>query len=253
MKKRLVVSVLVLLALGNVSESVASDNFSVSVGMLSWYNKYVPISRIAGMDVPKSTYAFMNGPTVTAHYKNLSLGATYLISSNKYELVAADTLVTARRSTANSAASRTDIDVVTGYLLRPQVTLTAGYKGIFVDDVITLVSQGVSANAKRNVSYNLGSLGATFTIPTGDDFRWVFSGNALLGVYHNDVSYPANYRRLNEPDENSTAWGGSADASLIYTIVGGLAAHLGVKGQYIKAGSDNSNFFGPTLNLDYRF
>ena len=231
----------------------AMDDLSVSVGAMSWYNKYVPISRIGGADVPKSTYAFMNGPIIKVKYKDLYFGATYLLSSNNYELVVTNSPLGVHHASANSSASRSDLDFVAGYMLTPILGLNVGYKGIFVNDNLTLVSQGVARDAKRYDMYNLGTFGVGLNIPLWTNFTWIFNGNALLGSYHNDVSYPAYYKRLNEPEYNAMAWGISTDTSIDYNIIYSLSANIGLKFQYTKAGSDNSNSFGPTFGLDYRF
>lgn len=252
MKKIMVTSTMVLVFGSNPAYS-AREDFSASVGAMSWYNNYVPISRIHGMDVPKSSYAFMYGPTIKARYKDLYFGVTYLLTTDNYELVVTDSPVKIHRAKANSSASRNDVDFVVGYMLTPILSLNAGYKGIFVDDNITLVSQGVARNAKRYETYNLGTLGVGANIPLGTKFIWTLNGNALLGAFHNDVTYPAYYNRLNEPEINTTAWGASADTSVDYAIINNLSANIGLKCQYTKAGSDNSSFFGPTFGLDYRF
>jgi hypothetical protein len=248
----MVTSAIVLVFVSNSAYS-AMEDFSVSVGGMTWYNWYNPISRIHGMDVPKTSSAFMSGPTLKAQYKDLYFGVSYLLSSGDYELVVTDSPIRIHHADANSSASREDVDFVVGYMLTPLMSLNAGYKGIFVDDNLTLVSQGVAENAKRNETYNLGTLGVGVNVPLGLKFIWFLNGNALLGAYHNNVSYPAKYKHLNTADDNLTAWGASADTSIKYTIINNMSANIGLKSQYTKAGSDNSSFFGPTFGLDYRF
>ena len=251
--KKLMVTSAILLVFGSNSAYSSMNDLSVSVGGMSWYNAYNPISRINGMDVPKTSSAFMNGPTIKAQYKDLYFSVTYLLSSDNYELVITDHPIKIHHADANSSATRTDVDFVAGYMLTPTLSLNAGYKGIFVDDNLTLVSNGVADNAKRYETYNLGSLGAGVNIPVGKKIIWCLNGNALLGAYHGAVSYPAYYNRLNIPDNNVIAWGASADTSVKYTIINNLSANIGLKGQYTKVGIDNSSFFGPMFGLDYRF
>lgn len=252
LKKLLIISAMALVFGSNTAYS-SMEELSVSVGAVSWYNKYVPISRIAGMDVPQSSYAFMYGPTIKAQYKKFSCAATYLISSDNYNLVVTDSPVKVRHARANSSASRSDVDFVLGYKLTPALSLTTGYKGIFVDDDITLVSRGVSTDGVRHETYNVGTFGAGLNIPVGKKLVCYVNGSALIGSFHNDVSYPSSYRRLNEADYDAIAWGAAADASAVYSIFNSLSANIGLKFQYIKAGSDNSSFFGPNFGLDYRF
>ena len=250
--KILMVASAIVLVFGSNSAYSAMEDFSVSVGGMTWYNTYNPISRINGMDVPHTSSAFMSGPTIKAQYKDLYFGASYLLTSDNYELVV-DSPVRIHHALANSSASREDVDVVVGYMLTPRLSLNAGYRGIFVDDNLTLVSHGVAENAKRYETYNLGTLGVGVNIPVGTKFRWFLNGNALLGAYHSNVSYPANYNRLNTPDDNVIAWGASVDTSIKYTIINNLSASIGLNCQYTKAGSDNSSFFGPTLGLEYQY
>ena len=238
-----------LFVLENSSAYAAMADLSVTVGAVTWYNRYVPISRIKGMDAPQSSYAFMNGPTLKVQYKDLYFGATYLPSSNDYSLMD----ISLRRADVDSSASRSDIDLVAGYMLTPYLSLEVGYKGIFVDDTVTLVSQSGSANAKRTEMYNMGLLGAGATVPVGNKTTLFFTANALLGSFHNDVAYPDSYRGLNEPGAVTTAWGGSAEVKATYSVIKDLSVSIGLKAQYIKAGSDNSSFFGPTSGLEYRF
>jgi hypothetical protein len=250
---KVVAIVVIVFAFGTKSVYSATDNISISVGGMSWYSIYNPISRIGGKDVPNTSSAFMNGLTMKAQYKNIYFGATYLISSNNYELVVTDHPLKIRHAAANSSASRNDIDFVVGYMLTPILSLNTGYKDTFVDDNIALTSQGVTENAKRSEMYNLGKLGVGANIPIGTKFIWFLNGNALLGAYHDEVSYPANYKRLYTPDTNVTAWGASAETNLKYKILDHLSATAGLYCQYTKAGGDNSSFFGPTLGFDYTF
>ncbi len=243
----------VLLTLFSNSAYSASDDFSFSIGAVSWYSRYNPISRIAGMDTPKSTYAFMNGPAIFAKYKNLYLDITYLLPSNDYDTIGLNTIVKPHHADADSAANRTDIDVIFGYMLTPKVSMNVGYKGIFVDDNITLTSQGVTTDGRRTETYNVGTVGAGLHMPIGHKIMWISNVNTLLGSFHNEVAYPANYRRLNEPVYDALAWGGSVDTKATYTIINHLSANIGLKCLYIKAGSDNSSFFGPTAGIDYSF
>jgi len=231
----------------------AMKDVSVSVGAMSWYNRYVPISRIAGADVPKSSYGFMYGPTIRAQHNNLYFAVTYLLSSDNYNLVVTDSPVSIHHAKANSSASRSDIDVVVGYLLPPTLNVHTGYKGIFVDDAISFASSGRTASAKRNETYNVATLGTGITIPFGKKIILFVNGDVLLGSFHNDVTYPAGYRRLSEPVDDSIAWGVSADTRAVITIHNHLSANIGLKAQYIKAGSDNSSFLGPTVDIEYRF
>lgn len=233
--------------------SAAGDDVSVSVAAMSWYNRYVPISRIGGMDVPKSSFALMYGPALTARYRDLSLDVSYLLTADNYQLVITDNPVRVHRAHANSSASRSDIDLVVGYRVTPDVRMNAGYKGIFVDDSLSLVSLGSTQYAKRRETYHLGTLGAGTAIPLGTGTVWSLNGSALLGVYHNEVSYPPYYNRLNEPADDTAAWGISADTTVSFLLFDGLSTNVGLKYQFTKAGCDNSNFFGPTLSFEYRF
>ena len=251
--KKLMITSVIFIVFGSNSAYSAMEDISVSVGAMSWYNRYVPISRIAGADVPKSSFAFMNGPTIKAQYKNLYFGVTYLLSSDNYNLVVTDSPISIHHAKANSSASRSDIDFVAGYMLTPELSLRTGYIGIFVDDDITLESQGGTETARRNETYNVGTLGAGINMPLGKKIIWFVNADALLGSFHNDVSYPIHYKRLSEPVYNSIAWGVSADTRVVCTIINNLSANIGLRYQYIKADSDNSSFLGPTLDLDYRF
>ncbi len=243
----------ILYIIGNHSADAAAENLSITAGALSWYNRFVPVSRIQGMDVPKSSYSVMNGPTMKIQYKDLYVGVTYLISSNDYQLVNTDVPVNVHQSKVSSSASLDEIDAVVGYVLTPRVSLNAGYKGISVKDDLSLLSFGVSYHAKRDESYYLGSLGTNVNIPVVRKLTWLIDGSALLGTFYNHVAYPVYYRRLNEPDTKVTAWGLSVNSSLSYAIINGLSANIGFNYQYIKAGSDNSNFIGPTMGLNYRY
>ena len=205
------------------------------------------------MDTPQSTYSFMNGPTFTAQYNDLYLKATYLLSSNAYNTISPNTVVKVHHANANSAATRQDFELGFGYMLTPLFSLTAGYKGIFVDDTVTLVSQGVATVARRTQTYNVGTLGVGAQIPVGRKIVWLSNGNAILGSFHNEVAYPDSYKRLNEPTYNAPAWGGDVDTRVVYTIATHVSVNIGLKCQYIKSGSDNSSFFGPTLGLDCKF
>ena len=252
MKTAVIGAQILLLMMSSVAFA-AMEDFSVTVGAASWYNRFVPISRIEGMDVPRSTYAFMYGPAVRAQYKNFYLGITYLLSASDYALLSPDTIVRVRRASAESAASRSDLDLVAGYQLTPQFGVTVGYKNIYVDDTITLTSQGVAANARRHESYSVGTLGAEATVPLGENGAWRSTCTAVLGTFHNDIAYPVGYRRLNEPVYDAFAWGGEGTTKISYKMIKTLSAEVGLKAGYIKSGSDNSSFFGPIFGLNYTF
>jgi hypothetical protein len=252
MKKYSMIATALLVLTGNLAYA-AMEDLTITAGAVSWYSRYNPISRIQGIDTPHSTYAFMNGPTFTAQYNNMYLKATYLLSSNAYNTISADTVIKAHHANANSEATRQDFDLVFGYMLTPLLSLTAGYKGIYVDDAVTLVSQGVATTARRTQAYHVGTLGVGAQVPVGQRIVWLTNGNAILGSFHNEVAYPASYRRLNEPDYNAPAWGGDVDTKVVYTIATHVSVNIGLKCQYIKSGSDNSSFFGPTLGLDCKF
>jgi hypothetical protein len=252
MKKRMV-TLIVLFVVGSNSAYANSDDFSLSAGVLSWYNWHVPVMRIDGMDTPHNSSALMVGPTIKAQYKDLYCGVTYLISTHDYQLANTSVPIGVYQTNATSSASRQDIDVVIGYMLTPRLSLQAGYKGIFFDDDLTLVANGTSYNAKHNEMFNMGAVGAGVNIPIGTNVIWVLNGNALLGTFHNDISYPAGLGYLNDFNKNYTAWGLSADTSVTYTFFNNLSANIGLKFQYIKAVSDESNSLGPTFGLNYQF
>jgi hypothetical protein len=231
------------------SAQATADDLAVSVGAISWYNSFVPISRFEGIDAPHSSWGFMNGPTLKARYKDLYLEVTYLLSSNDYHL----TNSTIEETKITSSASRSDVDVVLGYLLTPRIELNAGYKGIFVDDDLTLEAGGGTNAAKRDESYNLATLGVGVNIPLGTKSTFFLNGNALLGDFEYKVAYPAGVAFFTDADRHFLAWGVAADTSVTYEIVDNLSAGIGLRFQYIKAGTDNSSFIGPTSRLDYRF
>ena len=247
------VALTMVFVVGNNSAYATTDDLTVSVGIMSWYNRYVPITRIEGLDVPRSSYAFMNGPTINARYKDLYLGVTCLFSSNDYELERTKVPYGKNQAKVTSSASRTDVDVVIGYMLTPQIDLNAGYKGIFVEDTLTLAAARRTFQAKHDETYNLGTLGAGLHIPVRMKTILFLNVNALLGTFDNNISYPGRIELINYDDRYSTAWGVSVDTSITYRFIDTLSGSTGIKYQYVKAGSDNSNFFGPTLSLDYRF
>lgn len=253
MLEKFMVTLTIVFVIGNNSAYATADDLTVSVGIVSWYNWYVPISRIEGMDVPKSSSAFMNGPTIKAQYKGMYLGVTYLLSSNDYELVSTTIPYGIYQTKVTSSASRTDVDFVIGYMLTPQVDLNVGYNGIFVKDTLTLATIRETYHAKHDETYNLGALGAGLHIPVGMKTMLLLNGNALLGTFDNNISYPGRVELINDADMHSTAWGVSADTSITYRIIDTLSASIGLRYHFIKAGSDHSNFFGPTLGFDYRF
>ena len=248
MKKYMIILAALFVLTGSPAYA-AMEDLSVTLGAMTWYNRFVPISRFNGMDVPKSSYAFMYGPTLKAQYKDLYFGASYLLTADNYSLMN----LSVRRASVDSSASRGDVDFVAGYMLTPLLSLEAGYKGIFVDDSVSLVSTTGTEKATRTQKYHMGLLGAGATIPVGSDITFFVTANGLLGAFNNNVAYPAGYRRLNVPSDVTTAWGGSTEAKVTYSVIKDFSATIGVKAQYIKVGSDNSNFFGPTAGLEYRF
>ncbi len=193
----------ILIGLVNDLAYAALDDFSFSAGVASWYNTYNPISRIEGMDTPHSSFSLMSGPTLSAQYKNMNLDITYLLSTSDYEIMSPNTAVSTHHANANSAANRTDLDIVFGYMLTPELSLNVGYEGIFVDDSVTLVSKVTTTNGRRVESYNLGTLGIGGRILVWPKVMWISNGNAIFGSFHNEVSYPANYKPLNEPNYNA--------------------------------------------------
>jgi len=243
----------VLLILISSTYAFASDDYSFSLGVLSWYNNFNPISRVKGMDVPQSTFAFMTGPALKARYKDVFLDVTYLISSGDYNLISTNTLVNVHRADANSSASRNDINATIGYVLNPKWTVNVGFEGIYVDDNVSLDSARGIATGRRYENYNMGMAGAGVNIPLSNRFTWISNGNILLGAFHNNVTYPAAYKALNEPPYDAIAWGGNMDTKIVCNLLKHLSAEVDVKLQYVKSGSDNSSFFGPAVRLDYNF
>ena len=252
LKKFLVALTVSLLCVTNFTYA-ASDDLSLTVGAVAWYNRLVPMSRVQTIDIPRSSWAYMEGPEIKARYKNLYLGVTYLLSSNDYHMTNSMVTYGSNVTDVTSSASRSDIDVVVGYMLTPRIDVNAGYKGIFVEDTATLAAIRGTFDAKRNEAYNLGTLGAVINLPLGSKTTFFLNGNAMLGAFDYKINYPDGVDFGNDVDQHFLAWGLGADTKLAYNIIDNLSAAVGLKFQYIKAGTDNSNFFGPTAHLDYRF
>ncbi len=252
MKKPTILLTALFILIGNAF-SFASEDYSFSIGFLSWYNRFNPISRVRGMDVPQSTFALMTGPTIKAQYKDVFLDVTYLLSNCDYNLISPNTLVNVHRADANSSATRKDIDIIIGYMLTPKWSVNIGFEGIYVDDNVSLTSPRAVTNGRRFENYNIGLVGVGAYIPLSGRFVWISNGDILLGAFHNDVAYPPAYNALNESPYNTAAWGGNIDTRIVCNLLKHLSADVGVKIQYIKAGSDNSSFFGPAIRLDYKF
>ena len=195
----------------------------------------------------------MNGPTIKAQYKDLYIGVMYLLSSNNYELVRTTIPYGKYETNVTSSATRTDIDVVIGYLLTPQLDVNAGYKGIFVSDAIAFTSSRGTFRPKHEEAYNLGTLGAGLHIPISTKATFLLNGNALLGTFDNTISTSGRIELISEDFRHSTAWGVSADTSVAYRMIENISGHIGLRWFFSKAGSDHSNLFGPTVGLDYLF
>ena len=251
--KRIFVALTISFLCGINLAHATSDDLFVSVGSLSWYNRLVPISRFNGVDAPNSTWGLMTGPTLKARYKDLYLGVSYLLSANDYHLANSLIPFGDNQTAVTSSASRSDVDVVIGYLLTPRIDLKLGYRGIFIDDALTLAAAGGTYNARRNETYNLGTLGVGVTVPAGMKTVFLLNGNALLGDFENELAYPGGVEFFNDSDKHFVAWGVDADTGFSYAIIDHLSAGVGLRFQYIKAGGDNSSFFGPTARIDYRF
>ena len=248
-----IIYIAILLTLIGNTHSFASENYSISVGVLSWYNNYNPISRIKGLDVPNTTFAFMTGPTLRVQYKDMFLDVTYLLSNSDYHIITPGTLVSVHRADANSDATRKDVNVIVGYKLNPTWSVNTGFEGIYVDDNVSLTSGINIAHGRRIENYNIGMVGVGADIPLGHSLIWITNGNILLGAFHNDVAYPKPYKSLNEPNYDDVAWGGNIDSKIVYSLLKHLSVDFGLKLQYIKSGTDNSSFVGPSLRLDYKF
>ncbi len=252
MNLRFIVS-LVFIVSTFVSTSGYTSDITFTVGTTSWYNRYVPISRIEGTDSPGASYGLMYGPVVNVGSQEWNVVAQYLLSSGDYDIISPNTLVKVHHADADSQATRRDIDVILSHTISRNTSLTVGYKGIFVDDNISLTYSDKKSSARRSEIYNNGTMGIRGTIPLFQKVILTTNGYGIAGKFHNDVTYPPGYKRLNEAPYNAFAWGAGADAKITYSITHGLLAEVGMKFQYIKSGSDNSNFGGPTVGIAYRF
>ncbi|OGR06998.1 MAG: hypothetical protein A2511_14895 [Deltaproteobacteria bacterium RIFOXYD12_FULL_50_9] len=261
MQKILGAVVVLLIMVGNFSYAIA-DDFSISVGLKSWYNwmSLPSIEDSTGKDIGKTSAALMVGPTIKAQNNNMYAGISFLVSTNDYEVIDYTEPTSWGDYNLKGTASRNDFDIFIGYMLTPRFAVNAGYKGIFMSMKLDATLGSIfDANAKNDLRYNLGALGVGGNIPIGEKIIVFINGNALLGTIKADETYSSNW---GQPDrsENATAWGGSAEIGGAYLITTNLSVNIGFKYQYLdddmselSDGDNDVQFYGLTMGMEYRF
>ncbi|MBF0224139.1 MAG: outer membrane beta-barrel protein [Desulfobacterales bacterium] len=225
--KKMLLVLILMCGLIIASPALAEDNVYTVIGVKTWYCSW----DLGGSY--KSQQSFLMGPSLKIAKDNFFCGVTYLISLNDYEF------------DKSVSVSRSDLDLMMGYMLHPRIGLVTGYKAIE-----TKIDSNNTNIANQNYTSPVFGVTTNYPISLGSlDFILTANLNYL----------PVSIMHYNKQEKKSTDWGDnnngySGEAGIAFMIGDNIAINTGLKYQLFKwINGSNDKFKGITLSLDYRF
>ena len=278
--KKLATTGLLCMVVVFVGSTAFAQEFSASVGMKAWYNKWEGF--LAWEDLDSEDYSLLVGPSVKLSYGRFFGGVNYLLSTSDYEESHSSTWDVSEFDSAedpsgiegsvwqeaDAKADREDLDILAGVMIHPRVGVFFGYKRIISCDagyvIETLaagtdVDTGVEAEAEltdvRDIEVRISgfAFGVTCNYPLSR-FPIVFTANAAYMpnmMYEDDwgttetATVNGEITEVNE-DSGTYTWhddGYMVECGATYTLRENVAVSLGYKYQEIIKGNNVGEFY----------
>lgn len=237
MKKRLVIMALTVMLI-LVSTLVFAQDIKTTLSLKGWYNS-MEIKLPLGEKQESDNTVLMIGPGLNVTFgNNIFLGGSLLRALSDYEFSYYE-----YPSNGVEKISRTDIDLMGGYMFTPRFGAFIGYKYIGGDYTDEWPKGRVWSEAKYSISGpGIGILG---NIP--------LSKTVLL---YGNLSYMSLDFEL-DPDTGLTVTeavdGASAEIGVAFAVSPKISLNVGFKSQSLEAEIVKFTFTGLTVGFNYNF
>ncbi|MFZ5863478.1 MAG: hypothetical protein ACOYXR_11640 [Nitrospirota bacterium] len=146
-----------------------------SVGVKAWAADWVAVNSSGEL---RSFLGVMYGPVAIARYKKAFVGATYFTGEMLFPYTQIDlTTSPVGVNDAPIVATRTDLDLTTGYYLTPNFGAIAGYKQVTYDYFTPPQTSASGSGTRSNVTSSGPFIGALGSYALGRT-RFALYGNA---------------------------------------------------------------------------
>jgi hypothetical protein len=222
-----------------------AEDTKVTVGIKAWSNSWEEKYEFGGST---DTYDFgsslMVGPTINVRFSNnWFVGASYLVTTKDYETN--DFVFYGDKLTV----SRSDLDLIAGYMFTPQFGMFFGYKSISNDAKYTYTPY---LNNESLGSWDLTGpgIGILGNIPLNETIA--LYGNLALMFMQSKFTYPDG------TSDKADLTGASLEIGVAFAFGESFSANLGYKSQSFSGdddygGTTTDTFTGPTLAVNWRF
>ena len=287
--KKLATTGLLCMVVVFVGSTACAQEFSASVGIKAWYNKWEGYLTLE--DVESEDESLLVGPSVKLSYKRFFGGVTYLLSTSDYDYHNNRTYDDPASGASawaenDTSAGREDLDVLVGLMVHPRVGVFAGYKRIVSSDAhIDYRSgvEGVDSGTGQPIELGLTDLrdvelqlsgfafGVTCNYPL-PKLPIVLTANAAYmpnmrnRTYHVVTETETEDGAVTEESfghgsVNYYQDGYTVELGATYTLGENIGLSLGYKYQEIEKDDNVGEFYdsadmefsGVTFGIDYRF
>jgi hypothetical protein len=155
-----------------------------SVGVKSWVADWLTVNTQGEF---RSYLGMMYGPVAIARYKKAFLGATYFTGTLSFPYTQVFiSLPTVTVDNTPISATRTDLDLTTGYYLAPTFGLIAGYKSVTYDFLIPAQTNTGGAATRMQQTSSGPFVGALGSYALGRT-RFALYGNVTYSFLQRDA------------------------------------------------------------------
>ncbi len=218
-----------------------ADETKVTLGLKGWLNKFETEIDDQTTDFGSS---LMLGPSLNLRSDNWFIGASYLVTTKDYENK--DPL-----SGDELSISRSDLDVVAGYMFIPEFGAFVAYKSIKADTSYTNEAAGINDADLLTSELKGPGIGLLGKIPLSDVIA--LYGNLAFFWMESTVTFTDG-----SPSQSEDFTGGSAELGVAFSFNENVSANIGYKSQLFLSEDDQGvetthSFSGLTFGAYYTF
>lgn len=230
--KKVIAGIVCVVTLLFVSMVYAEEKLQINVGVKGWYNSWEV--KLDTVSIESDSSVLMLGPSITLKSGEWFGGISYLTTMADYEFnFVGDKL----------SGSRSDLDIMAGYMFHPRVGILAGYKYISSD--LAYTSPWGSEDAELTLSGPV--IGITANYPIENTPISLFGSLSYL--------FGESEFTMAGVSETDDVTGTTLDLGVAYAISEKVSANVGYKHQSFEGdeGGEEHIFSGLTFGLNYAF